>query len=94
MSARSVIKPYDAGYVYAAILAVVSLLMTGISGFGSSKGRTGLSSALAMLLSGALTAFCMRMGALCSLLRALQMAVPTCALLHGTILPQLGELVL
>ena len=94
VSARSVIKPNDAGYVDAAVLALVSLLLTGMSDYGNGKGRMGCSSALALLLSGALTAFCMRMGELSSLLHALRMAVPNCTLLRGSILPQLAAPVL
>ena len=56
----------NAGYVDVVALALVSLVLTGMNRYGSGKGRMGLSSALALLLSGALTAFCMRMGALCS----------------------------
>ena len=89
MSARSVSKHYDAGYVEPAVLALVSLVLTGMSGFGSGKERFGIPSVLALLLSGALTAFCMRMGGLCSLSHALQMAV----LMHIMAL-QLAELVL
>ena len=67
VSARCVIKLFDAGYVDAVALALASLMLTGMSGFGTGKGRKGLSSNMALLLSGALTAFCMRMGALRSL---------------------------
>ena len=66
MSARSEIRQYNVGYVDAVALALASLLLTGTSGYGNGKGRMGFSSTLALLLSGALTAFCMRMGALCS----------------------------